>query len=207
MMARGLGHDPGAAVLKSAAAGGQGGELFFVPEGDVFYYLGLAAEVQGRTRDAEASFREFLARLPNSRWRRAAEGHLADRSLAAPRTGTGGPSGRRARIVAQGTVLASGPIPAPLVDAGWRDQPDLLDPCLEGVPAPDTPSLRIAIELEIDGRGRVSDVSAKVPPSLGQELGRCLERVVRERFRVTVPPSSRPTRARTELIVAFPPAP
>ena len=30
--------------------------------------------------------------------------------------------GRRARIVAQGTVLASGPIPAPLVDAAWRGQ-------------------------------------------------------------------------------------
>lgn len=210
MMARGLAHDPGAAVLKSAAAGGHGGELFFVPEGDVFYYLGLAAEVQGRTRDAEANFREFLARLPQSRWRRAAESHVSDRSAGDGRGGGPARGGGRARVVAQGTVLASGPIPAPLVDAGWRDQPDLLDPCLERVAAPgavEAPSLRIAIELELDGQGRVGEVTAKVPASLGDELAGCIERVVKQRFRITAPPSGRSTRARTELIVVFTAAP
>ena len=53
-------YDPTTAVLKLAAT--PGGDLFFVPDGDVFYYLGLAAEAEGRDGDAEAAFREFLAR-------------------------------------------------------------------------------------------------------------------------------------------------
>ena len=162
-MARGLANDPGEAVLKATSQAGQGSDLFFVPDGDVFYYLGLAAEAQGRTTDAEASFREFLARAPASRWARAAEKHLSPKGASPDRESRRGSQGQ-ARVVAQGTVLAAGPIAAPLVDVAWRDGGAILQPCLDAIrrvgkgPA----SVRIAIELEIDGRGRVTTATAKV---------------------------------------------
>ena len=45
-MQRALAHDPTAAVLRLAST--SGGDLFFIPDGDVFYYVGLAAEAEGR---------------------------------------------------------------------------------------------------------------------------------------------------------------
>jgi len=66
MMARAIVLDPRLGKLRAAEQ--PGGDVFFLPEGDVFYYLGLASEVAGRVDDAEAAFQEFLARQPKSRW-------------------------------------------------------------------------------------------------------------------------------------------
>jgi hypothetical protein len=112
-------------------------------------------------------------------------------------------------VVASGTVLASGGIPAPLVDAAWRERPQLLVPCLEpaalalaGQPATRAP-IRLALEIELDGRGAVTRVVAKAPPPLDDKFARCAEAAVKDGLRVT-PPSGRgrPTRARLELVVA-----
>ena len=94
MMQRALANDPASAVLKIASQ--PGGDLFFVPDGDVFYYLGLAAEVEGRGVDSEAGFREFLARAPQSRWARAAQAHLGIKKTSGGRARAGGRSARRA---------------------------------------------------------------------------------------------------------------
>src|SRR6185295_8595870 len=86
------------------------------------------AEVAGRPGDAEAAFREFVARLPKSPWAARARGHIEALSA-------GGRAARPARVpwrvIASGTVLASGPVPAPLIDAAWRDRPQILDGCLD----------------------------------------------------------------------------
>ena len=125
-MLRALENDPTTAVLKIAST--PGGDFFFVPDGDVFYYLGLAAEAEGRDGDAEAAFREFIARAPRSRWAHAAEAHLGKKPAA--RRGGAGAAGAAPRIIAYGTVLATGGLAAPLVDAAWRDQLPILDECL-----------------------------------------------------------------------------
>jgi len=112
-MLRALTNDPTAAMLKVASTSGS--DVFFVPDGEVLYYVGLAAEVEGRDGDAEAAFREFITRAPRGRWVRAAEAHLAKKGTgtrAAPASG-----GVAARVIGFGTVLATGGIPAPLVDA------------------------------------------------------------------------------------------
>src|SRR5262249_9766417 len=92
---------------------------------------------------------------------------------------------------------------APLIDAAWRDQAALLDDCLAAAPdlngarAP----VRIAVELEIEPRGRVTSAAVKLPAPADAELARCLERAVVARLRL--PPAARPTRARTEILVGF----
>src|SRR5205814_5276427 len=102
------------------AAREPGGDVFFVPEGDVFYYLGLAFEVAERVDDAEAAFQEFGERLPKSRWRARARAHVA----ALEKMGRDAAGGTRApsllHVTAAGTVSARGPIPAPRGDAAWR---------------------------------------------------------------------------------------
>jgi tetratricopeptide (TPR) repeat protein len=199
-MARALAHDPTAAVLKVAAA--PGGDLFFVPEGDVYYYLGLAAEVEGRDGDAQAAFREFLDRAPRSRWARAAEAHLARKPAAARRAlaaGTVSP-----RILAHGTVLATGGIAAPLVDVAWRDQLAILDECLEGVRLAPHTTLRIAIEMDVDARGKLTRVIAKVPAPFDERFAHCVESVTKQRLHLSVPAPGRPTLARTEMVVGTP---
>jgi tetratricopeptide (TPR) repeat protein len=199
-MLRALAHDPTASVLKVASV--SGGELFFVPEGDVLYYLGLAAEVEGRDGDAEAAFREFITHAPRGRWARAAEAHL----------GKKGPGQRRAiaaggavpRVIAHGTVLATGGIAAPLVDAAWRDQMSILDECLDGVRLTARATLRIAIEMDVDARGKLTRVTAKAPAPFDERFARCVESVTKQRLRFTVPGPGRPTVARTEMVVGVP---
>jgi tetratricopeptide (TPR) repeat protein len=207
MVARALALDPNMSQL---LAGQQpGSDVFFIPDGDVFYYIGLAEEVAGRPDDAEAAFREFLSRLPKSAWARRAQAHLevvVGRGHVAHRT--------RAplRVVAAGTVLASGGLPAPLVDAAWREHPEMLDACLElaaasinatSVGPAGRGGMRIALELEIDGRGTVNRVVAKVPAPLDAAFARCAEAAVRDGLRLGPPPGRpRPTRARMELVVA-----
>jgi hypothetical protein len=207
MMGRGLALDPGASLLKLAAAGD--GDVFFVPEGDVYYYLGLAAEAAGQATDAEAAFREYVARRPDDRWTRAAAVHLA--AVAGPATAGGAPGspgervgtrrGRGARVVAFGTVQTSGGIAAPLVDAAWRAAVGLLDDCLERSSA--SGNVRVSFELTLDGRGRVTRAAVKAPV-LGDAFARCAETAVKERLVVAAPARSKPTSVRTDLLLAFP---
>jgi tetratricopeptide (TPR) repeat protein len=199
-MLRALAHDPTASVLKVAAT--PGGDLFFVPEGDILYYLGLAAEVEGRDGDAQAAFRDFLERSPRGRWARAAEAHLARKPPAATRRAPGGGAGAP-RVVAHGTVLASGGIAAPLIDAAWRDQLGILDECLDGVRITLRGTLRLAIELDIDARGKITRVVAKAPPPFDERFARCVESVTKQRLRFSGPAPGRPTLARTELIIGI----
>ena len=114
-------------------------------------------------------------------------------------------------MVAVGTVLSTGGSLAPLIDAAWREQAVILDDCLDAVPelaAPGAP-VRLAVELTIDGQGRVSSAVVKLPPaaaawSSAEKLSRCLERAIETRLRLPVPPTRRSTRARTELLVGAP---
>jgi len=207
MISRALSLDPGLAQLTAAEL--PGSDVFFIPEGDVFYYIGLAAEVAGRPDDAEAAFREFASRLPKSPWVRRARAHVQAVSAVSSTSRVG--HAPALRVVASGTVLASGGIPAPLVDAAWRERPQLLDPCLDvagaavglGGTRPSRAGIRFALELEIDGRGAVTRAAAKVSPPLDERFARCVEAAVKDGLRLT-PPSARarPTRARMELVVA-----
>ena len=198
MMQRALANDPAAAVLKIASQ--PGGDLFFVPDGDVFYYLGLAAEVEGRGVDAEAAFREYLSHAPHSRWARAAEAHLAIKK------GTGRARGAGAdvalRIAAHGTVLSTGAMPAPLIDAAWRNQLPILDECLDGVRGAPGKTLRVAIEIGIDERGKITQATAKLPEGMDPRFGACVEKATKERLRLPAPPRARHTTARTEFVLS-----
>ncbi len=216
MMQRALAFDSTTSVL--AVAELPNADLFFVPAGDVYYYIGLARSVAGRREEAADAFHEFLAHQPGSRWASRAEAHLSElgqrpapglpASPTSPRA-----QGRRSgpRVVAVGTVLSTGGSVAPLLDAAWREQAAILDDCLSAAPelAAARAPLRLAVELTIDGRGRVSSVSVKLPPAAqawpsAEKLSGCLERAIETRLRLPVPPARRPTRARTELLVGFP---
>jgi hypothetical protein len=221
MMQRALALDSTTSVL--AVAERPNSDLFFVPAGDVYYYVGLARAVAGRREEAADAFREFLARQPGSRWTMRANAHLSELG---GRPGSGapvspnGPSGpprpehdRRSgpRVVAVGTVLSTGGSLAPLIDGAWREQAAILDDCLGAVPelAAARAPVRIAVELTIDGQGRVSSVVVKLPPaaeawSSAATLSRCLERAIETRLRLPAPPTRRSTRARTELLVGAP---
>jgi tetratricopeptide (TPR) repeat protein len=207
MMARALALDPRASQLEAARE--PGGDVFFVPEGDVFYYLGLAFEVAERIDDAEAAFQEFGERLPKSPWLGRARAHIAALEL----MGRGDARASRARpllhVTAAGTVSAKGPIPAPLVDAAWRQRPGLLDDCLDeatrGGLVTARQGFRFALELDLDATGAVTHVDVQAPPALA-ELGtgpfaHCVEAALRAGLRVSRPRTPKPTRARVELLV------
>jgi len=199
MMQRALANDPASAVLKIASQ--PGGDLFFVPDGDVFYYLGLAAEVEGRGVDAEAAFREFLSRAPHGRWARAAEAHLATKKGSGGARAAGG-AGAALRIAAHGTVLTAGAMPAPLIDAAWRDQLSILDECMDAARAPPGKTLRVAIEISIDERGKVTQATAKLPEGMDPRFGACVEKAAKQRLRLPEPPRARHTTARTEFVLS-----
>ncbi len=205
MMGRALALDPTAAVLTVAAL--PGSDLSFAPDGDVAYYRGLAAEVAGRRGEALSAFREFLARLPASRFAARAEAHLV--ALAGPGVSGAGRSARGPRVIATGTVLAAGGVAAPELDAAWHDHLALLDPCLDASPALGAAggSVRLSIDLEIDARGRVARAAVKGPlggAALDPELAACIEAAVKAGLRLPRPSPARITAARTELIVGFP---
>jgi tetratricopeptide (TPR) repeat protein len=204
MMARAVALDPRLTKLQLAEL--PGSDVFFVPEGDVYYYLGLASEVAGRGSDATANFREFVARLPKSPWIPRAQAHLG--TIAAAARARGGAAPAPMRVVAGGTVLSTGGIPAPLIDAAWHERPQLIDACLDqasaGLTAGARPSFRMAIELELDGKGAVTRATAKVPPPFDGPFARCVEAAVKDGLRVTPPGRVRPTHARMELGIAIP---
>jgi len=197
-MARALVHDPGAALLKQAMVGD--GEVVFEPTGEAFYYLGLAAELEGRGTDAEAAFREFIARLPKSRWASRAAAH-ADGATAARAKARGARSGA-GRVIAIGTLETSGGIAAPLIDAAWRDHAGLLDACLDGQGWHGT--VRVTLELEIDASGRVTRARARTVAPFDGTFARCAEAAVESKLRVAVSRGSKPTTARTDVVIAFP---
>jgi tetratricopeptide (TPR) repeat protein len=213
-MRRALAFDPTMAVLAIALL--PDADLFFVPRGEVHYYLGLARAIAGRRDEAADAFREFLAEATHSRWAAQARAHLAeleasDRAApppsravpsAGPRPGTG------PRVLAAGTVLATGGAAAPLIDAAWREQTAILDACLDAAPelAAGHAPVRLAVEMTIDRRGRITAATVKLPPGLA--LGEsattfvpCVERAVVTRLRL--PAAARATRARTELLLGF----
>ncbi|HEY2728858.1 MAG TPA: tetratricopeptide repeat protein [Polyangia bacterium] len=207
MMARALALDPRHATLTAAEQ--PDADVFFVPEGDVYYYLGLAAEVAGDADEGAAAFQEFLRRAPRGAWAGRARAHL-DALLALSRA-PGAPRAARAtppalRVVAAGTVRADGPVPAPLVDAAWRARSDLLDACLvagvgAGALSP-RESFRLALELAIDAGGVVNEAAVKAPSSIDASFARCAEAALRTGLRVPRPRRPRVTRARLELLVA-----
>jgi len=54
-----------------------GSGTFFVPPGDVHYYLALAYEGQGRIRDAVDQWSRYLRARPRSRWKKRVQLHQA----------------------------------------------------------------------------------------------------------------------------------
>jgi tetratricopeptide (TPR) repeat protein len=227
MMLRALALDSTTSVLTVAEL--PNSDLFFVPTGDVYYYVGLARSVAGRREEAADAFRQFLAHQPGSRWAMRAQGHLSElgqrtapaspTSPSAPSWSSGSPRpehDRRTgpRVLAAGTVLSTGGSLAPLIDAAWREQAMILDDCLAGAPelAAARAPVRLAVELTIDSRGRVSSAAVKLPPaaqgwSSAEKFSRCLETAIETRLHLPAPPTKRPTRARTELLVGFPTLP
>ena len=199
-MLRALENDPTTAVLKIAST--PGGDFFFVPDGDVLYYLGLAAEAEGRDGDAEAAFREFIAGAPRSRWAHAAEAHLGKKPTA--RRGVPAPAAAVPRIIAYGTVLATGGLAAPLVDAAWRDQLPILDECLGELRMPPHATVRIAIEMEVDAHGKATRVIAKVPAPYDERFAGCVESAAKTRLRFSVSRPARASMARTEMVIGVP---
>ncbi len=53
-------------------------DVFFMPEGDKFYYLALGFLARDNPAAAALAFKEFLARLPNSRYAARAKAHLGE---------------------------------------------------------------------------------------------------------------------------------
>jgi hypothetical protein len=210
-MRRALGLDSTMAVLAVAAL--PDADLFFVPRGEVHYYLGLARAIAGRRDEAAEAFREFLTEVPRSRWAPQARAHLAEleapENPAHPPAAPGPRPAGSPRVIAAGTVLATGGAAAPQIDAAWREQAAILDACLDAAPelAAGRAPVRLAVEMTIDRRGRVTAAAVKLPPALdlrgsAATFAPCLERAVMTRLRL--PAAARSTRARTELLVGFP---
>lgn len=214
-MRRALTLDSTMAVLAVAVL--PDADLFFVPRGEVQYYLGLARAIAGRRDEAADAFREFLDEAPHSRWAGQARAHLAEleaRDVTAPTPGGAAPSaGSRPaagpRVLAAGTVLATGGAAAPLIDSAWRGQAAILDACLDAAPelAAGHAPVRLAVEMTIDRRGRVTAAAVKLPAGLvlresAATFVPCVERAVLTHLRF--PAAARATHARTELLLGFP---
>ena len=159
-----------------------------MPAGDVHYYRGLALAALGRPREAAFAFRHFLVEAGGSPYATVAQSHLARLGRPAElraAAGDGGPPAtppappvhppvtRRWRLVAAATVESEGPIPAPMLDAAWKGRPRLFEPCFEEAPALPTRTVRLIIDLRIDGRGVLTKVDATVPPEW-PDAARCL---------------------------------
>jgi tetratricopeptide (TPR) repeat protein len=208
MIGRALALDPGAALLQGA--GEPGSPVFFSPEGDVFYYLGLAWEVAGRARDGEEAFRDFLAREPKSPWAARARAHADALAAAAARPGPAPAAppaaAPRWRVLAVATVAAHGPVAAPLVDAAWRQRAPAVADCLAAVPGPAAGvggTVRVDVDIDIDGRGAVTRATAAAPPPLPAGVGVCIEDAVRRTLQVARPARPAATSARVELLLGW----
>lgn len=67
-----------ALMLDPGLTGLVGPNVFFVPDGDVHYYLALAHRTAGRAREAKREWERFLDRLPGSPWAERAREHLRE---------------------------------------------------------------------------------------------------------------------------------
>lgn len=59
--------------------------VYFVPEGDVYYYYALGYHVQGRRAEALAMYKKFLAECKDTRYAERAREHIAELEAHAPR--------------------------------------------------------------------------------------------------------------------------
>jgi hypothetical protein len=98
-------------------------------------------------------------------------------------------------------VESNGPIPAPLIDAAWKGQPRLFEPCIEEAPPLPTRTVRLFIDLRLDARGVLTKVDTKVPPEW-PEVGPCLAERIRG-VRFPKPPRPEPTTAKIQLVVSM----
>ena len=190
---RALDQDPGAAVLPSAIVP-EGEAPVIVPASEVFYYVGLAAEADGRASYAESSFREYLTRTPGGRWARAALRHLGEGTPAPPRRpgATGAPAADADRGVRN--RLCDGGAPRAPHRRGLARAPG----AARRVPrrrARGAAASRVAVELEIDGRGEVTRATVKAPPPLDERFVRCVEGRSRGRSSSRLRERGRATRA------------
>ena len=206
-MGRAVAMDPNGSLLRLAQQ--PGADFAFLPEGDVFYYIGLASEIGGKTDDAAAAFQEFIARQPKSPWAARARAHLS--SLAPSSSSSPSPSSspsrpsHRWRLVAIATVSSQGPFAAPVIDAALKQRPAAL-----GSPAVLAPRLALGHDTvpivalaELDARGAVTSATARLPPPFDAgATGRCVEAALRTSLTVTPPSHARSTSARIEVLLA-----
>jgi tetratricopeptide (TPR) repeat protein len=217
---RAVALDPNSSLLRLAQQ--PGADVFFIPDGDVFYYLGLAGESVGNRDDAGAAFQEYLARQPHSPWLARVRAHLEALrpSRAASRVAAGAPglpgaslpgsSGpapaptSRWRVAAVATVLAQGPIPAPAIDAALKQRPPGWELCFAPYPPPrGHDPVRITVEIELDANGAVTRATSKLPPPFaGSAVAACIETTLRARLVVSRPTRARSTTARIEVLLA-----
>ena len=190
-------------------------DLFFLPPADVHYYRGLAFQALNRPQESMQAFRQFRAAAPRSAFAGRAEAHL--QALARPKStvpDAGAPQGppsptptrpepvKRWKLVAAATTESEGPIPAPMLDAAWKGQRRLFEPCIEEAPALPTQTVRVHIDLKLDGRGVLTKVDAKTPAAW-PEAASCLEDRIRGGVRFPKPTRPAPTTARLELVVSM----
>lgn len=76
-MRRAIEIDPTLARLTQGDPGGDK-NVFFVPTGDYYYYLGLAYQVQGKVAEALLGYRQFLRLQPSSRHVQRAVEHVME---------------------------------------------------------------------------------------------------------------------------------
>jgi tetratricopeptide (TPR) repeat protein len=210
-MGRAIAMDPTGALLRLAQQ--PGADFSFLPEGDVFYYLGLASELGGKTDDAVAAFQEFLSRQPKSPWVARARAHLSSLTLApssssssssSPSSPSRSPPRHRWRAVATATVSSQGPLAAPVIDAALKQRPPPWDECFgDAAPSRGHDTVRFSVEAELDARGAVTRATAHLPPPLDAgATGRCVEAALRSSLTVTPPAHAKPTVARIEVLLA-----
>jgi tetratricopeptide (TPR) repeat protein len=206
-MGRAIGMDPNGSLLRLAQQ--PGADFSFLPEGDVFYYIGLASEVGGKTDDAAAAFQEFIARSPRSPWVARARAHLTSLTSApSPSSSSSSPTPSRPRhhwsTAAAATVSSQGPLAAPVIDAALRQRPPPWGDCFSDfAPARPHVTVRFDVEVELDARGAVTRATAHLPPPFDAGVtGRCVEAALRTSLTVTPPAHARPTSARIDVLLA-----
>jgi len=201
-MGRAIAMDPNGSLLRLAQQ--PGADFSFLPEGDVFYYIGLASEIGGKTDDAVAAFQEFLARQPKSPWVARARAHLSSLTVAPSSSASPSPRRHRWRLVAIATVSSQGPLAAPVIDAALKQRPPPWDECFTGAaPSRGHDTVRFVVEVELDARGAVTGASSRLPPPFDAgATGRCIEAALRASLTVTPPAHARPTSARIEVLLA-----